>query len=224
MNLKQEDPIMADLIQQELDRQKHHVELIASENFVSPAVLEAVGTVLTNKYAEGYPGARYYGGCEVVDKIETIAQERLKELFGVECTNVQPHCGSSANMAVYLAVLKPGDTILGMGLAHGGHLTHGASVSFSGKIFNAISYGVHAETELIDFEEIERLAHAHKPKMIVAGASSYSRFIDFSRFYKIAQDVGAYLMCDIAHIAGSHCGRASPHTRGTFSLHHKYHP
>lgn len=202
MSLKNIDPQIFSLINQEEERQQNHIELIASENFVSSSVLEAVGSILTNKYAEGYPNARYYGGCEVVDQIEIIAQERLKSIFGVEYVNVQPHSGSQANMAVYLSVLKPGDTIMGMSLAHGGHLTHGAPVSFSGKIFNAVSYGVSKDSELIDYEEVRELAHKHKPKMIVAGASSYSRIIDFKKFYDIAQEVGAYLFCDIAHIAG----------------------
>lgn len=202
MSLKNLDPQIFSLINKEEERQKNHIELIASENFVSSSVLEAVGSILTNKYAEGYPNARYYGGCEVVDQIEIIAQERLKTIFGVEYVNVQPHSGSQANMAVYLSVLKPGDTIMGMGLAHGGHLTHGAPVSFSGKIFSAVSYGVNKESELIDYEEVRELAHKHKPKMIVAGASSYSRTIDFKKFYEISQEVGAYLFCDIAHIAG----------------------
>lgn len=200
--LREKDSVIANLVDQERERQKRYIELIASENFTSKAVLEVTGSILTNKYAEGYPGARYYGGCEIVDQIETLAQERLKSLFNVEYANVQPHSGSQANMAVYLSVLQAGDTIMGMSLSHGGHLTHGASVSFSGKIYQSVTYGVSPETEQIDYEEVRLIAHQHKPKIIVAGASSYSRFIDFSKFYQISQEIGAYLMCDIAHIAG----------------------
>ncbi|MDO4701202.1 MAG: serine hydroxymethyltransferase [Erysipelotrichaceae bacterium] len=189
-------------IEQEKIRQDYNIELIASENFVSPDVLEAAGSILTNKYAEGYPGKRYYGGCEKVDVIEDLAIQRLKDLFKAEHANVQAHSGSSANMAVYMSVLQPQDTILGMDLASGGHLTHGHPLSFSGKQYNFIGYGVNKETEEIDYEEVRQLALAHKPKMIVAGASSYPRIIDFKQFRKIADEVGAYLMVDMAHIAG----------------------
>ena len=186
----------------ERQRQEAHIELIASENYASPRVLEAQGSVLTNKYAEGYPGKRYYGGCEHVDVVESLAIERAKQLFKADYANVQPHSGSQANAAVYLALLTPGDTILGMSLAHGGHLTHGAKVSFSGKLYNAVQYGVNAETGLIDYDEVERLAVEHKPKMIVAGFSAYSRVLDFERFRAIADRVGAYLFVDMAHVAG----------------------
>jgi glycine hydroxymethyltransferase len=190
------------IIAQEARRQEVNLELIASENIVSPAVLAAVGSILTNKYAEGYANARYYGGCEVVDKIELLAIERAKQLFGADYVNVQPHSGSQANMAVYMACLTPGDTILGMDLAAGGHLTHGAPVSFSGKLYNAIGYGVHRESECIDYNEVLELAKKHRPKMIIAGASAYARIIDFERFAEIAREVGAYLLVDMAHIAG----------------------
>ncbi len=189
-------------IEAEARRQAEGLELIASENFVSRQVREAVGSVLTNKYAEGYPGRRYYGGCEFVDKVESLAIERAKTLFSAEWANVQPHSGSQANMAVYFALLKPGDTILGMDLAAGGHLTHGSKVNFSGKLFRVVSYGVDPETETIDYDEVERLALEHRPKMIVAGASAYPRILDFARFRAIADRVGAYLMVDMAHIAG----------------------
>ena len=189
-------------MQAETVRQEDHIELIASENYASPAVLEAQGSVLTNKYAEGYPGKRYYGGCEHVDKVEELAILRAKELFGAEFANVQPHSGSQANAAVYFSVLQPGDTILGMSLAHGGHLTHGSPVNFSGKLYNVVSYGLTADTEVIDYAEAERLAKEHKPKMVVAGASAYSRVIDWKRFRQIADSVGAYLMVDMAHYAG----------------------
>lgn len=189
-------------IEQEKIRQDYNIELIASENFVSQDVLEAAGSILTNKYAEGYPGKRYYGGCEKVDVIEDLAIQRLKDLFKAEHANVQAHSGSSANMAVYMSVLQPQDTILGMDLASGGHLTHGHPLSFSGKQYNFIGYGVNKETEEIDYEEVRQLALTHKPKMIVAGASSYPRIIDFKQFRKIADEVGAYLMVDMAHIAG----------------------
>lgn len=193
---------MARAIEGELQRQKNHLELIASENYVSQAVLEAQGSVLTNKYAEGYPKKRYYGGCEYVDIVEELACERAKKLFGADHANVQPHSGASANLAVYLAVLKPQETILGMNLAHGGHLTHGAPVSISGKYFQALSYGVDRETGYLDYDQVETLAKKHKPRMIVAGASAYPRIIDFAAFRQIADQVGAYLMVDIAHIAG----------------------
>jgi len=196
------DPAIAALIGQELQRQQTHLELIASENFASRAVMEAQGSVLTNKYAEGYPGKRYYGGCKVVDEIENLAIERARKLFNCEYVNVQPHSGSQANQAVFLAVLEPGDTILGMSLAHGGHLTHGASVNFSGKFYQAFSYGLDPDTETLDYAEMEALARQHKPKMIIAGASAYSRTLDFQRFRKICDEVGAYLMVDMAHYAG----------------------
>ncbi|MEM5328029.1 serine hydroxymethyltransferase [Paraburkholderia sp. JHI2823] len=196
------DPELRQAIMAESVRQQDHIELIASENYASPAVMEAQGSLLTNKYAEGYPGKRYYGGCEHVDVAEQLAIDRAKQLFGAEYANVQPHSGSQANQAVYLSVLKPGDTILGMSLAHGGHLTHGASVNASGKLFNAVAYGLHPETEVIDYDEVERLAHEHKPRMIVAGASAYALVIDWRRFRAIADSVGAWLFVDMAHYAG----------------------
>ncbi len=199
--LSSSDKVIFDLIAQEAVRQEEHIELIASENYVSQAVLEAQGSVLTNKYAEGYPQKRYYGGCYYVDQVEQIAIDRLKEIFGAEYANVQPHSGSQANQAVYFAVLKPGDTVLGMSLAHGGHLTHGSPVNLSGKLFNFISYGLD-EVEAIDYAEVERLAMEHKPKLIVAGASAYSLAIDFKRFREIADKCGALLMVDMAHYAG----------------------
>lgn len=195
------DPELAQAIAAEAARQEDHVELIASENYASPRVMEAQGSVLTNKYAEGYPGKRYYGGCEYVDIVEQLAIDRLKQLFGAGYANVQPHSGSQANQAVYFALLQPGDTILGMSLAHGGHLTHGAKVNASGKLFNAVQYGVNDEG-LLDYDEIERLAREHKPKMIVAGFSAYSRVMDWARFRAIADQVGAYLFVDMAHVAG----------------------
>ena len=200
--IRDTDPGVADALQMELQRQQNHIELIASENFVSEAVLAAAGSHLTNKYAEGYPGRRYYGGCEYVDIVESLAIERAKKLFGAEHANVQPHSGAQANMAVYFALLKHGDTILGMNLAHGGHLTHGSPVNFSGIDYNVIPYGVNKDTGMIDYDELERLAAEHKPKMIVAGASAYPRVIDFERFRKIADSVGALLFTDMAHIAG----------------------
>jgi len=196
------DPEIAEAILRETERQARGLELIASENFVSEAVLEAMGSVFTNKYAEGYPGKRYYGGCEFVDVVESLAIQRAKQLFGAEHVNVQPYSGSQANMAVYIAVLQPGDTILGMNLSHGGHLTHGHPLNFSGKYFRVIPYGVNRETEQLDYEELERLAHEHRPKMIVCGASAYPRVIDFERIAAIAREVGAVVMADIAHIAG----------------------
>lgn len=196
------DPELWQAMQDETRRQEDHIELIASENYTSPAVMEAQGSQLTNKYAEGYPGKRYYGGCEYVDVAEQLAIDRVKALFGAEYANVQPHSGSQANQAVYMAVLQPGDTILGMSLAHGGHLTHGASVNLSGKLYKAVTYGLDPKTEAIDYDEVERLAHEHKPKMIVAGASAYSLIIDWKRFRKIADAVGAYLFVDMAHYAG----------------------
>ncbi|MCP8686120.1 serine hydroxymethyltransferase [Marinobacterium sedimentorum] len=196
------DPDLWSAIQAEERRQEEHIELIASENYTSPRVMEAQGSGLTNKYAEGYPAKRYYGGCEYVDIVETLAIDRAKELFGATYANVQPHSGSQANAAVFMALCKPGDTILGMSLAHGGHLTHGASVSFSGRIYNAVQYGLNAETGEIDYAEVERLALEHKPKMIVAGFSAYSRVVDWQRFRDIADKVGAFLFVDMAHIAG----------------------
>ncbi|VAX10699.1 Serine hydroxymethyltransferase [hydrothermal vent metagenome] len=189
-------------IQAEEQRQEDHIELIASENYTSPRVMQAQGSVLTNKYAEGYPGKRYYGGCEHVDVAEQLAIDRAKELFGADYANVQPHAGSQANLAVYMALCQPGDTVLGMSLAHGGHLTHGAKPSFSGKIYNAVQYGLNPETSEIDYAEVERLAREHKPKMIVAGFSAYSRVVDWQRFRDIADEVGAYLFVDMAHVAG----------------------
>jgi glycine hydroxymethyltransferase len=202
LNLKKTDEEIYQLIEKEDERQKYTLELIASENFVSDAVLEAQGSVLTNKYAEGYPGKKYYGGCQFIDEVETLAISRAKKLFSADHANVQPHSGSQANMAVYFSVLKPGDTILSMNLAHGGHLTHGSPVNFSGKLYNIIPYGVKKETGRIDYDQLRDLALDSKPKMIVAGASAYPREIDFKKFREIADEVGAYLMADIAHIAG----------------------
>lgn len=200
--VKRQDPEIAEAIRNEVRRQGSKIELIASENFVSRAVMEAMGSPLTNKYAEGYPGKRYYGGCEFVDVAENLAIERAKKLFGADHVNVQPHSGAQANTAVYFAALEPGDTVLGMNLSHGGHLTHGHPINLSGKYFKFIPYGVSRETETIDYDELERLAHEHKPKMIVAGASAYPRVIDFARIRKIADSVGALMMVDMAHIAG----------------------
>ena len=196
------DPELAHAIAEERRRQEDHIELIASENYASPRVLEAQGSVLTNKYAEGYPGKRYYGGCEFVDIAESLAIDRAKQLFGAAYANVQPHSGSQANAAVYFALLNPGDTILGMSLDHGGHLTHGAKVNFSGKFFKAVQYGLVADTGIIDYDQVERLAQEHRPKMIVAGFSAYSRVIDWARFRAIADSIGAYLFVDMAHVAG----------------------
>lgn len=196
------DEALFRLIALEEKRQREGLELIASENFVSAQVREAVGSVLTNKYAEGYPGARYYGGCEIIDQVESLAIERAKELFGAAWANVQPHSGSQANMAVYMALMEPGDTLMGMDLAAGGHLTHGSKVNFSGKLYRVVSYGVRPDTELIDLEEVRRLALEHRPKVIVAGASAYPRFWDFQAFREIAEEVGAYLVVDMAHFAG----------------------
>ncbi|MGE4660296.1 MAG: serine hydroxymethyltransferase, partial [Arenicellales bacterium] len=196
------DPELWQAIQNERQRQEEHIELIASENYTSPRVLEAQGTVLTNKYAEGYPGKRYYGGCEFVDVAEQLAIDRAKELFGADYVNVQPHSGSGANAAVYMALLNPGDTVLGMSLAHGGHLTHGAAVNFSGKLYNAVQYGLNTDTGEIDHDEVERLAKEHQPKMIVAGFSAYSLALDWQRFRDIADSVGAYLVADMAHVTG----------------------
>ncbi|MEK3888512.1 serine hydroxymethyltransferase [Bacillus sp. FSL K6-3431] len=200
--IAQQDPLVYEAIQNELKRQRTKIELIASENFVSEAVMEAQGSVLTNKYAEGYPGRRYYGGCEFVDVVEDLARDRAKEIFGAEYVNVQPHSGAQANMAVYFTVLKPGDTVLGMNLSHGGHLTHGSPVNFSGVQYNFVAYGVDAEEQRIDYEDVRQKALEHKPKLIVAGASAYSREIDFKKFREIADEVGAYFMVDMAHIAG----------------------
>ncbi|MDP1930837.1 MAG: serine hydroxymethyltransferase [Gammaproteobacteria bacterium] len=202
MTIAEFDPELSAAIQAEAQRQEHHIELIASENYTSPRVMEAQGTVLTNKYAEGYPGKRYYGGCEHVDVVETLAIERAKQLFGADYANVQPHSGSQANAAVYMALLKPGDTVLGMSLADGGHLTHGAAVSFSGRIYNAIQYGLNSATGEIDYEQVEKLALEHKPKMIMAGFSAYSRVVDWQRFRDIADKVGAWFVVDMAHVAG----------------------
>ena len=219
------DPDLFRAMQQESRRQEDHIELIASENYASPRVLEAQGSVLTNKYAEGYPGKRYYGGCEYVDVAEQLAIDRAKALFRAEFANVQPHSGSQANAAVYMAMLAPGDTLLGMSLAHGGHLTHGASVNFSGKLYKSVAYGLHPDTEAIDYDEVERLAHEHKPKMIVAGASAYALVIDWKRFRAIADAVGAYLMVDMAHYAGLIAAGVYPspigHAHFTTSTTHK---
>ncbi|WP_299994915.1 serine hydroxymethyltransferase [uncultured Clostridium sp.] len=202
INVMKEDREIFDLMEEELKRQREGIELIASENFASKAVMEAMGSHLTNKYAEGYPSKRYYGGCEIVDNVEEIARNRAKKLFGAEHANVQPHSGSQANMAVYFTILEPGDTVLGMDLSHGGHLTHGSPVNFSGKLFNFVSYGVDSETEEINYDNVRELALKHKPKLIVAGASAYSRIIDFKKFRDICDEVGAYFMVDMAHIAG----------------------
>ncbi|EJN0210131.1 serine hydroxymethyltransferase [Staphylococcus aureus] len=201
-DITKQDKVIAEAIEREFQRQNSNIELIASENFVSEAVMEAQGSVLTNKYAEGYPGRRYYGGCEFVDVTESIAIDRAKALFGAEHVNVQPHSGSQANMAVYLVALEMGDTVLGMNLSHGGHLTHGAPVNFSGKFYNFVEYGVDKDTERINYDEVRKLALEHKPKLIVAGASAYSRTIDFKKFKEIADEVNAKLMVDMAHIAG----------------------
>ncbi|MCM0648787.1 serine hydroxymethyltransferase [Clostridium swellfunianum] len=209
-NMKKQDVEIYSILQREIKRQEDNIELIASENFTSKSVMEAMGSQLTNKYAEGYPGKRYYGGCEVVDEIENLARERAKQLFNAEHANVQPHAGSQANMAVYFAFLKPGDTVLGMNLSHGGHLTHGSPVNFSGKLFKFISYGVNKETEQIDYEEVRRLALEHRPKMLVAGASAYPRIIDFKKLRDICDEVEALFMVDMAHIAGLVAAGAHP--------------
>lgn len=201
-NLVKVDEEIYSLVEKELEREQDGIELIASENFASEAVMEAMGSYLTNKYAEGYPSKRYYGGCQVVDEVEELARERAKKLFGAEHANVQPHSGSQANMAVYFTILQPGDTVLGMKLSHGGHLTHGSAVNFSGRLYNFVSYGVNKETERIDYEEVRRLALEYKPKLIVAGASAYSRIIDFKKLKEICDEVEAYFMVDMAHIAG----------------------
>ena len=219
------DPEIQAVLEQEESRQKTKLELIASENFVSKAVLEAAGSVLTNKYAEGYPGNRYYGGCEIVDIAENLARDRANELFGSVHANVQPHSGSNANMAVYATVLKPGDTILGMDLSHGGHLTHGSPANFSGKLYSFVHYGVDRESELIDYDELLRIAKEHRPKLIVAGASTYSRTLDFAKFREISDEVGAFLMVDMAHIAGlvaaGHHPSPVPHADFVSSTTHK---
>ena len=200
--LQEKDKAVWDIIKKEEDRQEYGIELIASENFVSKAVMEAAGSVLTNKYAEGYPGKRYYGGCQFVDEVETLAIERVKKIFGANYANVQAHSGSQANMAVYMALVNAGDKVMGMDLSAGGHLTHGLNINFSGTLYNIVSYGVNKETELLDYEEIEKIALAEKPKMIIAGASAYPRAIDFKKFREIADKIGAYLFVDMAHIAG----------------------
>ncbi len=201
-NIRQQDPAVYDAMMRELQRQRDHIVLIASENFVSPAVMEAMGSHLTNKYAEGYPGKRYYGGCVYVDEVEEIARERAKKLFGAEHANVQPHCGASANLAVFFALLEPGDTVLSMSLAHGGHLSHGSPVNISGKYFNIVPYGIDDDTQMINYDHVRELALTHKPKLILAGASAYPRAIDFKKFREIADETGAYLLVDMAHIAG----------------------
>lgn len=201
-SLKKTDPVLSQIMISEINRQNQTLEMIASENFVSLAVLEALGSVMTNKYAEGYPGKRYYGGCDHVDEAENLARDRAKQLFRCEYANVQPHAGSQANMAAYMVLIKPGDTVLGMNLAHGGHLTHGSPVNFSGQLYNFVAYGVKKETGTIDFDEVWKQAKTHRPKLIVTGASAYPRAIDFSKFKEIADDVGAFLMADIAHPAG----------------------
>src|SRR6201997_4470485 len=202
LNLEKVDPEIERAIRSEIERQEWRLELIASENYVSEAVLEAMGSVLTNKYAEGYPGKRYYGGCEFADRAEQLAIDRAKSLFGAEHANVQSHSGTQANVSVYMAALQPGDTVLGMNLAHGGHLTHGHPLNFSGKMYKFIAYGVSKETETIDYDELDRLAHEQKPKMVVVGASAYSRVIDFARMGQIARSIGALFFVDMAHIAG----------------------
>ncbi len=200
--IRREDPEVTAAIEQELERQRSHIELIASENFVSPAVMAAMGTCLTNKYAEGYPGHRYYGGCQYVDVVENLARDRACQLFGAEHANVQPHSGAQANTAVYFAMLNPGDTVMGMNLSHGGHLTHGSPVNLSGKYFHFVPYGVDAQTERIDYDQVREIALTCRPRMIVAGASAYPRIIDFGRLREIADEVQAMLMVDMAHIAG----------------------
>tara|TARA_B100000900_G_scaffold408487_1_gene422832 strand:- start:311 stop:1597 length:1287 start_codon:yes stop_codon:yes gene_type:complete len=210
MTIESFDPELSKAIEDEIKRQEEHIELIASENYASPRVIEAQGSVLTNKYAEGYPGKRYYGGCENVDVAEQLAIDRLKELYGADYANVQPHSGSQANAAVFMALLQPHDTILGMSLAHGGHLTHGSKVNFSGKIYNAVQYGLNPETGEIDYDQVEELAKEHKPKMIIAGFSAYSRVLDWKRFRDIADSVGAYFFVDMAHVSGLVAGGVYP--------------
>jgi len=223
--LMEVDPEIMDVVRGEIHRQSYTLEMIASENFTSRAVIEAMGTVLTNKYAEGYPAKRYYGGCEYVDQAESLAQERARELFKCSWANVQPHSGSQANMAVYMALLQPSDTIMGMNLAHGGHLTHGSPVNFSGRLYNIVAYGVGEKTGTIDFDQVRALALEHRPKMIMTGASAYPRIIDFARFREIADEVGAYLIADIAHIAGlvatGHHPSPIPHCHVVTSTTHK---
>lgn len=208
--VKNVDPEIYQIIHKELERQQNGIELIASENFVSKAVLQAMGSVLTNKYAEGYPAKRYYGGCEVVDIAENLARDRARELFSADHANVQPHSGSQANMATYFALAEPGSTLMGLSLTQGGHLTHGSPVNFSGKLYNFVPYGVNADTETIDYDEVERLANEHRPKVIVTGGSAYARIIDFKRFRKIADEVGAYLVVDMAHFAGLVAAKIHP--------------
>ena len=210
MTIESFDPELSKAIKDEIKRQEEHIELIASENYASPRVIEAQGSVLTNKYAEGYPGKRYYGGCENVDVAEQLAIDRLKELYGADYANVQPHSGSQANAAVFMALLQPHDTILGMSLAHGGHLTHGSKVNFSGKIYNAVQYGLNPETGEIDYDQVEALAKEHKPKMIIAGFSAYSRVLDWQRFRDIADSVNAYFFVDMAHVSGLVAGGVYP--------------
>src|SRR6476659_7970488 len=208
--LAEVDPEISEAIRHELERQNSHLELIASENFTSEAILEATGSVFTNKYAEGYPGKRYYGGCEFTDIVENLARERCKKLFGAEYVNVQPHSGSQANQAAYAAVLQPGDTVLGMNLAHGGHLTHGNPLNFAGKTYKIVPYGVRRDSEQIDYDELAKLAEEHRPKMIIAGGSAYPRTLDFGRFRQIADSVGAMLLVDMAHFSGLVAGEAHP--------------
>src|SRR6202162_5644651 len=208
------DPDISDLIRKETERQSSRLELIASENFTSEAILEAAGSILTNKYAEGYPGKRYYGGCEFVDEIENLARDRAKKLFRAEYANVQPHSGSQANQAAYASVLSPGDTILGMNLAHGGHLTHGHPLNFSGKLYKIIPYGVRRDDERIDYDELAKLAEEHKPKMVIAGGSAYPRIIDFQRFREIANSAGAIFLVDMAHFSGLVAARLHPNPLG----------
>lgn len=210
MSIAEFDPEIQAAIDAERERQEQHIELIASENYASPRAMEAQGSVLTNKYAEGYPGKRYYGGCENVDVVENLAIERACQLFGADWANVQPHAGSQANAAVYMAVLKPGDTVLGMSLDAGGHLTHGAKPNFSGKMYNAIQYGLDNDTGLIDYDQVEKLAREHQPKMIVAGFSAYSQIVDWQRFRDIADEVGAILLVDMAHVAGLSLPASTP--------------
>ena len=223
-HLQNSDPQIFQAIQHELKRQKNNLELIASENIVSPAVLEAAGSVLTNKYAEGYPAARWYNGCEFVDEVENLAIARAKELFGGDHVNVQPHSGSQANTAVYMSVLKPGDTVMGLDLACGGHLTHGLKINISGRLYHFVSYKVDPKTELIDMDEVERLALEHKPKMIVAGYSAYSRVLDFKRFRAIADKIGAYLFVDMAHFAGLVAAGLASESRAACSFCDHDHP
>ncbi|MEC8678795.1 MAG: serine hydroxymethyltransferase [Candidatus Margulisiibacteriota bacterium] len=223
--VKESDKDMFEMIQKELNRQQNSIELIASENFTSEAVMQAQGSCLTNKYAEGLPGRRYYGGCEFVDEVEQCAIDRVCQLFGANFANVQPHSGAQANVAVFTALLQPGDTIMGMDLSHGGHLTHGSPVNFSGRFYNVVSYGINKETELLDYDEFERLANEHKPKLIIGGASAYPRIIDFERMSKVAKSVGAYFMVDMAHIAGlvasGHHPSPVPHADVVTSTTHK---